>query len=283
MQAYQCEINCKSKKNNIMSDINYIKEWSMLIILSPAKKQKFDSKSYEIETSLPRFTAEANDLVKLLCNYTKEELKTLMHISTELAELNYDRYKTYRPSFDNKSTLSPAILAFQGDAYRSLEAHKFEKDDVNFCKENLAIISGLYGLLEPYDGIQPYRLEMKTKLKNDKGSTLYDFWEDKITLALQNKIKNHQDKIIVNLASDEYSKAINTSNHDIPILKIDFKEEKNNKLKTIGIHAKKARGAMAKYIIKNKIILRDNLKNFKMEGYTFSKDLSNRSEYVFVR
>ena len=253
----------------------------MLIILSPAKKQKFSSCSFK-EQKLPNFTAETQELINHLREYSQEEIQKLMEISPELAALNEQRFKDFDITYDTNSK-SPAILAFQGDAYRSLQAQDFNESEQEFCQNHLAIISGLYGLLNPYDLIQPYRLEMKTKIKTEKANNLYEFWGNKISKALEEKMENHKNKIIINLASDEYAKAIQKNTLKSPIIKIDFKEHKNDKYQTIGIHAKKARGAMTRYIIKNKLNECEQITEFNCDNYKFNHKMSTENNYIFTR
>jgi cytoplasmic iron level regulating protein YaaA (DUF328/UPF0246 family) len=255
----------------------------MLVILSPAKKQTFVENENKAKTTLPCFLNQTKELVETLRTYDNNKIAKLMSISNDLAELNVDRFKSFDPSFSTDCITSPAILAFQGDAYRSLQASDFDSEDIKFCQQNLAIISGLYGLLNPYDLIQAYRLEMKTKIPTAKGKNLYEFWGDEITKEILNKLASHTNKSIINLASDEYAKAINVNKLESPFIKVDFKEEKNNKLQTIGIHAKKARGAMARYIIKNKLTQPKDILTFDTIGYKYEKSLSDDNEFVFVR
>lgn len=253
----------------------------MLIILSPAKKQKFTNCSFKEQNPL-NFPSETEELITHLREYSQEEIQKLMEISPELAALNQQRFKDFDITY-NTNSKSPAVLAFQGDAYRSLQAQDFNESEQEFCQKHLAIISGLYGLLNPYDLIQPYRLEMKTKIKTENANNLYEFWGDKISIALATKMKNHENKTIINLASDEYAKVIQKSTLKNPIIKVDFKEHKNDKYQTIGIHAKKARGSMTRYIIKNKLTECEQITKFNCDNYKFNSNLSTVDNYVFTR
>lgn len=248
----------------------------MLVVLSPAKKQNVQNIK---PTSEPKYKNETEILVKELRGKSAQEIQTLMKISPDLAELNTTRFKEFDFSF--QKNISPAIFTFQGDVYQALDAASLSEDDIRFCNQNFMIISGLYGLLKPTDAIQAYRLEMKTSLKSAYGKDLYEFWGDKLSEYLCEKLQNHQHKTIINLASQEYSKAIK---HAKPhIIDIDFKEYKDGKYKTIGIHAKKARGLMARFIIMNKINSPEAIKEFNTLGYKYSQDMSEHNLYTFVR
>ncbi|MEE3003807.1 MAG: peroxide stress protein YaaA [Pseudomonadota bacterium] len=255
----------------------------MLALLSPAKKQVFDKNKKNTISSEIMFRQEAGELVSLLKRLSSDELGKLMSISPTLADLNKKRYENFDPNFSNSAITTPAVLAFQGDAYQSLQALDFTHEDMKFCQHNLAIISGLYGLLKPYDLIQPYRLEMKTTLGNSKGNNLYDFWGNKVAERVLMALQQHKSKVVINLASDEYAKVLRHKQNIFPIITVDFKENKNNELKTIGIHAKKARGAMARFIIKNKIEDPSGILEFNTNGYVFNNDLSTAEKLVFIR
>lgn len=255
----------------------------MLALLSPAKKQVFDENKKNTISSEIMFRQEAAELVALLKKLNTDEIEKLMSISPTLADLNKKRYENFDPNFSNSAITTPAVLAFQGDAYQSLQASDFTSDDMKFCQQNLAIISGLYGLLKPYDLIQAYRLEMKTVLENRKGNNLYDFWGNKIVDKIVIALKQHENKVVINLASDEYARVIRQKQNIFPVITIDFKESKNNEIKTVGIHAKKARGAMARFIIKNKLEHPSSIREFNTNGYVFNNDLSTADKLVFIR
>lgn len=255
----------------------------MLIILSPAKKQMLTATKENIATSKINFLKETQTLVGLLKKYKTQDLQQLMSISAALAKLNSDRFLEYDLNFNNPSKAAPAVTTFQGDAYKTLNAADFTNDDAIFCQNNMAIISGLYGALNPYDMIQEYRLEMKTNLPNPNGSELYIFWGNKIANFINNKLKSHDNKTIINLASVEYSKAIDKKELKHPIINIEFKEKHNGEYKTIGIYAKKARGLMARFIIKNRITIPFEITKFNENGYIYSKNLSEENKFVFTR
>ena len=256
----------------------------MQILLSPAKKQIIYPITSDLSTiDTPIFKDESVMLVKLLQSLSTHELSNLMKISDTLAQLNYERYKNFDLAFNKKNNLTHAIWSFQGDAYQHLNVQDFSKEDMSFCQNHLLLLSGLYGILKPLDLIQPYRLEMKTPLKNIKGNNLYTFWGDKISHYINNKMKQQRDTYIINLASSEYSKAICRDTLSYQVIDIEFKEMKNNKLISIGINAKKARGAMARYIIKNQLNDVEKIKHFTEYNYKFNPNISTTTKYFFSR
>ena len=255
----------------------------MLIILSPAKKQMLTLTKATVATSKISFLQEAQTLVKLLKEYQRQDLQQLMSISPALAKLNQNRFLEYDLDFKNINKMTPAVTIFQGDAYKTLNSADFTTDDAIFCQNNMVIISGLYGALNPYDMIQEYRLEMKTNLTNSNGNNLYLFWGDKIANFINNKLAQHDNKTIINLASIEYSKAIDKKKLKYPIIDVEFKEKHKGEYKTIGIYAKKARGLMARFIIKNKLTTPAEITKFNQENYAYSQKLSTQGKLVFTR
>jgi hypothetical protein len=239
----------------------------MKLLLSPAKSLDFESAPPIKKHTQPQFLDESAKLIKQMRQYSPEEISKLMHISDKLANLNYERFQNWQTPFTPANS-KQCIYAFNGDVYDGLDAKTLSEKDIEFAQEHLRILSGLYGLLKPLDLMQPYRLEMGTKLK----PSLYDFWKGKLTNELS-------DELIVNLASVEYFSAIKPKN----ILNIDFKESKNGELKIIGIFAKKARGQMARYIIQNQITTPAKIKKFNVSGYEFREDLSNDKHFIFTR
>jgi len=245
----------------------------MKIIISPAKKLATDN---FINTGTPiPFLAATKYLVKELQSYTVNDIKTLMKLSDNLAQLNWQRFQDW-----NTKAVGQALLMFQGDVYQGLKAETFTKDEFDFAQENLRILSGLYGLLNPKDLIFPYRLEMGTKLKTKAGNNLYDFWEDKLQQALAAELKDGEE--IINLASGEYSKAIQLNKFENPIITPVFKDYKNGKLKVISFFAKKARGEMTNFIITNRIQKAEGLKAFSNLGYQFTEE-TEKGEFLFTR
>ena len=234
--------------------------------------------AYDNKTSQPVFINEAKSLVNEINKMNISEIQDFMEISEKLAQLNFQRYQNWSLPF-NKTNSSPAIYSFSGDVYEGLDAYSLEEEDVKFAQRNLLILSGLYGILKPLDLIQPYRLEMGRKLKYESHKNLYSFWNDKISLYLN----NIKDKVIINLASNEYFNVVNKEKISKKIISPIFKDEKNGKFKIISFYAKKARGLMANYIIKNKIDDPSQLIKFNINGYTYNKNLSTDFYPVFTR
>ncbi len=260
----------------------------MLIILSPAKSLNYGTKVSQTNFTLPHFAAKTNKLALELRKFSIADLEKLMGISKKLAELNYERFKKFSEKF-NLQNAKQALLVFDGDVYKPIEKENFSEADFDFAQKNLRILSGFYGALRPLDLIQPYRLEMgsdfkKTIFEKDlKIKNLYQFWGDEISQYLNSECKNNGSQHIINLASQEYFAAINPQKISAKIINIHFKEKKNGAYKIIGINAKKARGLMANFIIKNKISSPKDLKNFAIEKYLFAKEMSSESDFVFVR
>jgi cytoplasmic iron level regulating protein YaaA (DUF328/UPF0246 family) len=249
----------------------------MLIIISPSKTQDFEPSNFTQHT-LPRQFNNALVLIQALKKIPKKELSKLMTLSEKLTDLNYDRFQNFENQCNLKNA-KQAILAFKGDVYRGIEIDEYSVLDFEFCQNTLRILSGLYGVLRPLDLIQPYRLEMSTKLKNNIGDNLYQFWGSQIS----NLLNQDEQEVIINLASNEYFKGIDKKTIKAKIIEIVFKENRDGKLKTIGIFAKKARGKMTNFVIKNKITQPEKLKEFIEDGYQFNTGLSNDKQWFFVR
>ncbi len=250
----------------------------MLLVISPAKTLDYSNPEYSSHTQLD-FPAEVKDLVGVLKKKSASQISKLMHLSDSLASLNEERYKTFNENFSPENS-KQALLAFKGEVYAKMEADQFSAEDLEFAQQHLRILSGLYGLLKPLDLIQPYRLEMGTPLKTKKGSNLYQYWGTKISKAL-NEVG--QGKTLVNLASQEYFKAVDQKTLKSPVITIHFKEHKDGKYQVVGFFAKQARGLMARYAILNRITDPEQLKVFREEGYEFSASLSSAQDWVFVR
>ena len=252
----------------------------MKTLISPSKTLNFDNNINCDITSKCRLIDYTSELHKILISYSKNDLKNLMNVSDKIAELNYNRFKTWEdPS--NSKTSKQAIYAFKGDVYSGLDAESIEEDKFDYLQNSLRIISGYYGLLRPFDQILPYRLEMGTKLENENGNNLYKFWGDKITDVLNEDLDTND--IIVNLASDEYFKSINKDKIKSKIITPVFKEFKNGLYKVIAIYAKKARGLMSRFLIERKSTSIDDIKLFNINGYSFDSNLSNDSQPIFTR
>jgi len=250
----------------------------MLLVISPAKTLDYSNPEYSSHTQ-PDFPGEVKDLVGVLRKKSASEISKLMHLSDSLASLNEERFKTFRETFSPENS-KQALLAFKGEVYAKMEADQFSAADLEFAQQHLRILSGLYGLLKPLDLIQPYRLEMGTSLKTKKGTNLYQYWGTKISKAL-NEVG--QGKTLVNLASQEYFKAVDQKTLKLPVITIHFKEHKEGKYQVVGFFAKQARGLMARYAILNRITDPEQLKVFREEGYEFSDPLSSDQDWVFVR
>lgn len=211
-----------------------------------------------------------------------KKLSKLMGISPKLAELNATRFQSWQTPFDCDNA-KPAVLAFRGDVYLGLEADEYSERDFNFAQKNLRILSGLYGLLRPLDLIQPYRLEMGTKIKNSGGNDLYEYWDTTITDHLSSELSDHRNKSLINLASIEYFKAVRPELLPGRVITPVFKDYKNGTYKILSFFAKKARGYMASYIVHNRIQKPDDLKSFDIDGYRYNADLSEGDNWVFTR
>ncbi|MBL4936865.1 peroxide stress protein YaaA [Clostridium sp. YIM B02515] len=254
----------------------------MITILSPAKTLDFN-RDYKIEKyTEPLFKKEAFQLIKELRRYSPEELSGLMKINQELSELNFFRNMEFDINH-NLSNAKQAALTFHGAVYQGLRAEGFNEEQFDYAQEHLRMLSGLYGVLRPLDIIEAYRLEMGIKLKNSRGKNLYDFWRDKITDYFNKEMGSQNNKILVNLASNEYFTAIDIKKFKSNIITPVFKEYKHGTYRIITIYAKRARGLMAKYIIENKIDSCEGLKSFEEEGYAFQEGMSNDRELVFTR
>jgi len=252
----------------------------MKLVLSPAKSLDFESKLPTTKTSEALFLSEAERINKLLKKKSAKSLSKLMSISDALGQLNYERNQEWSLPF-TKDNARPAIYAFSGDVYRGLDAYTIPKDKIDIVQDKVRIISGQYGLLKPLDLMQPYRLEMGTKFPVGKHKNLYEFWKKSIAKALNEELKD--DEFLLNLASNEYFKAIDTKALKVPVITANFKDFKNGEYKTIMTFAKLARGYMTRYIIDTNANTLDDIKGFNYEGYTFSEAMSSENELVFTR
>jgi hypothetical protein len=252
----------------------------MKLVLSPAKTLNFERSLPITETSESCFLKESERLNKLLKQKSARSLSKLMSISPALGQLNYERNQEWQLPF-TKDNARPAIYAFSGEVYRGLDAYSIDQDKIQKLQNTVRIISGLYGLLKPLDLIQPYRLEMGTKLPVGKNKNLYEFWKDKITKSLNDELED--DELFLNLASQEYFKAIDEKALKVPVITATFKDFKNGEYKTIMTFAKLARGCMARYIIDRNANTIEDLKGFNYEGYGYSEAMSTDTELVFVR
>jgi len=254
----------------------------MITILSPAKSVNFDGPAPTEMHTTPDLLNHSKQLITQLKRYKKPELMALMSISEKLADLNLERFKTFRTPFDLENA-KQALFAFTGDVYRHMRMNTYDEEKLMFAQDHLRILSGLYGSLRPLDLIQPYRLEMKTPLTTKRGDNLYQFWGKRITQALNRELKNDPSPALINLASKEYSRVVDLKLIKAPVINVEFKEVENGKARVIAIFAKWARGMMADYIIQNGLNEPDRIKAFDLSDYSFSKNDSGDSTWVFTR
>ncbi len=255
---------------------------AMLILLSPAKNLNFDAAPGAPRATKPVFLKDAAELSETTRKLTRGKIKSLMGISEKLADLNYERFQAFDPKGKSESA-KQAALAFNGDVYLGLDAASLSNDDLSFAQDHVRILSGLYGLLRPLDAIQPYRLEMGSRLKTPRGANLYDFWGDKISREIDKAVKAHKDPTVVNLASNEYFGAVDRKALKAPVVTPVFKDVKDGEAKIISFFAKRARGMMARWAAENRIERAEDLKDFAVEGYAFRPGDSKDDLWVFSR
>jgi hypothetical protein len=254
----------------------------MKVLLSPAKSIDVKGINRVYQSSVPAFLKETHTLVSKLKKMDPVKLGKLMHISSDLAELNVQRYKDWQDPIVQQEEIVPCILAFSGEVYRGMDARTFIDAELEWANDHLRILSGLYGILKPLDLMYPYRLEMGTKWEvSPKARNLYQFWGKKLALYLNDELKKGE--VIVNLASTEYFKAVDKKTLKARVITPVFKEFKNGEFKVVMMYAKHARGAMARYIVTNRVEESDELKLYTVEGYEFDEKQSTADEWVFVR
>jgi len=252
----------------------------MLILISPAKTLDFQGEVHTSFASKPVFEDKANQIVSAIKKYNPKKLAEMMSISDSLANLNYDRFQ----SWDSPDTpVRQAVLAFKGDVYIGLDAQSMTDDDLVFAQKHLRILSGLYGVLHPMDLIKPYRLEMGTQLAIKKTTNLYDFWKQHISKAIQLELNSMHSNLIINLASNEYSKSVDFKAMKVNMVSPEFKDYKNGEYKIISFFAKKARGLMSSFIIRNRIDNANDIVAFAEDGYAYNNELSKPGKPVFTR
>lgn len=254
----------------------------MLILLSPAKTLDFETSHSVTEFTLPDHLSESESLIRTLRRQSLRKLMDLMQISPDLARLNRDRYRDWTEEMTLENARQ-AILAFKGDVYLGLQAGTMKRNDLGFTQKHVRILSGLHGALRPLDLIQPYRLEMGTSLRTRRGKSLYEFWGDRITGALDEHLKSLQSSEVINLASKEYFAAVHPDQLESRIITPNFKEWKNGKWRFLSFFAKKARGLMTRYAVDHRIDRAEDLKAFDSEGYSFNEDLSTQDDWIFTR
>ena len=249
----------------------------MLVVVSPAKKLNMNLVQ-GFNVTEPYFKENVDELLNIVRNLSVKELENLMNISTNLAELNKERFK----DFGNQQKKA-AAFAFAGDTYKGLSIEKLKRDDLDFAQKHMRILSGLYGLLRPLDEIEPYRLEMGSKLKGKHGSSLYEYWGNKISENLNQQAKKIGSKILVNCASNEYFNAVNINILSLKVITPIFMESKNGDAKIVSFYAKNARGSMARFIIQNRVNNEEDLKKFDLDGYNYNAEKSSEGKLVFIR
>jgi cytoplasmic iron level regulating protein YaaA (DUF328/UPF0246 family) len=254
----------------------------MLTVISPAKTLDFETPATTEEFSLPGQLRYSRQLNKYLRKLSSTDLSQLMSVSSNIADLNVNRNKRWKTPF-TLDNAKQALFAFKGDVYIGLDAESMNTKDLQFAQNHLRMLSGLYGVLRPLDLMQAYRLEMGTRLTTDSGSNLYQFWDTRITDVLNKELKQTESSTLVNLASNEYFKAVKLKYLKGHVVTPVFKDFHNGEFKMIGFYAKKARGLMARYIIDNQINEADQIKQFDREGYIYDSSLSNEKEWVFTR
>jgi len=252
----------------------------MLILLSPAKQLDFSERGQAPTKTRPALIERTKELSKTTAKLTGPQLAELMGLSDDLATLNRERFKAFDP---DSTEGRPAAMAFDGEVYRGLDAPSMSAEDLEYAQQRLRILSGLYGVLRPLDAIQPYRLEMGTRLKTKKGANLYDFWGEDIAGHLKADLAGHASQTIVNLASQEYAKAAKLKSIGVPVISADFKEEKDGQLRALMVYAKKARGLMARWIIEHRIEDPARLKAFDLGGYRYDAAGSSEDTLLFTR
>lgn len=254
----------------------------MLAVVSPAKNLDYESNLPSLDVTQPRLLDNAEELVKVCRQLSPQQLGSLMKISDKLAGLNAARFEQWQRPF-NEENARPAMFAFNGDVYTGLDAASLSSDAIATAQKQLRILSGLYGVLRPLDLMQPYRLEMGTKLDNAKGKNLYEYWGDTITQVLNDDLAELGSSTLVNLASNEYFSAVKPKHLNANIITPVFKDEKNGQYKVISFYAKKARGLMARFIVNQKPESVSDLKEFDLNGYSFNEAMSSDKELVFCR
>jgi cytoplasmic iron level regulating protein YaaA (DUF328/UPF0246 family) len=254
----------------------------MLITLSPSKGQDFDTPGPSKTCTRPQALKESELLIERLRRLDSDDIRELMSVSDNIARLNVERYHAFKPPFTLKNA-KQAIFAFKGDVYSGIDIDAYTEQDLEYAQAHLRILSGLYGCLRPLDLIQPYRLEMKTALSNPRGDNLYQFWGDRITDRLNEALSQQQQAVLVNLASNEYFKAVKPKKLDGRLLNINFKETRDGNTRVVAIFAKRARGMMADYILRHRIEEPAGIKKFRLGGYRYTKELSDDSQWTFER
>ncbi|HEV3104236.1 MAG TPA: peroxide stress protein YaaA [Trinickia sp.] len=256
----------------------------MIIVLSPAKSLDYETPPHIERHTIPEFIDEAAELIEGLRRLSPQDVGSLMSISDALAHLNVQRYADWSPQFGTHNA-KQAVLAFNGDVYEGFDARSLSPADLDYAQHHVRVLSGLYGVLRPLDLLQPYRLEMGTRLPNARGKDLYAFWGERITAALNAQLRKRAGaaRVLVNCASEEYFKSVKPKLLDAPVITPVFEDWKGGRYKIISFHAKRARGLMARFAVEQRIDAPEKLKAFAAEGYAFDAQASNDATYVFRR
>jgi cytoplasmic iron level regulating protein YaaA (DUF328/UPF0246 family) len=254
----------------------------MLMVLSPAKSLDYESSTIAVKATKPRWMAESSKLVGQLRSLDPDQLSALMAISEPLAQLNYERYKVWSEK-PKASALRPAIFAFDGDVYDGLRARELDPEQIGWAQDHVRILSGLYGVLRPLDHLQAYRLEMGTRMANERGKDLYAFWGSTLAASLDQDLRGHRCKMLVNLASEEYFSAVQQQHLKARVLHIVFQEAKTGPYKVVSFSAKRARGAMCRWAIEHQVEEPEALKSFDRDGYQYCPDVSEPLRWIFRR
>lgn len=255
----------------------------MIFLLSPAKSLDWDPPALDLETTTPELDRDFGVLMRRAKRLKIKDLRELMGISQDLAELNHGRFQQMRPGPDAEAD-RPAALAFNGDVYRGLDARQLSTEQLDWAQQRVAILSGLYGVLRPLDLIQPYRLEMGTRLKTRRGESLYDFWGDRVTKVLNKRLQGEDEPVVVDLASKEYSRVVQKKRLKARVITPVFKEQMpDGKLRIISFYAKWARGAMVRWAIEQRAERPEQLRAFDTGDYRLREDLSTDTTWVYSR
>lgn len=254
----------------------------MLTVISPAKTLDYDTPPVTSRHTLPQYLDDSQQLIEQLRELSPAQISELMHLSDKLAGLNAARFGSWTPDF-TPANAKQALLAFKGDVYTGLDAQSLGEDDFSYAQDHLRMLSGLYGLLRPLDLMQPYRLEMGTKLANARGKDLYAFWGTRISEWLNQALADQGDDLLLNLASNEYFSAVKRSALNARVINTEFRDQKNGQYKIISFYAKKARGLMSRFVIQERINDPEHLKQFDVQGYYYSAEQSKADNLVFLR
>lgn len=254
----------------------------MLAVISPAKTLDYKTPHPAVQPADPLFPESAAELVDTMRRYSPADLQALMGISEKLAVQNAERFSRWQWPFP-EGEARPALFAFKGDVYAGLDAYNLDQDDIVYLEDHLRILSGLYGVLRPTDEMLPYRLEMGKKVATKRGDDLYQFWGDMLAEHVRQALAEHQDRTVINLASEEYFRSLKPHLEGVSVITPVFKDWKNGRYKIISFFAKKARGMMVNYMAQHKLESAENLKRFDLGGYTYDESSSTRDEWVFLR